>query len=156
MSVERELAFGLENAGLPRTEMRELVNDACKRFAIADLRSLPPFGLSGGERQRVALAAVAILRPRCLILDEATTLLSPESRKRIIGDVLEETRSNHAALVLVTQFPEEAELADRLLIFHEGTVVMDARPDVVFSNTERLAEMGIPLPAEDRIRVCGF
>jgi energy-coupling factor transport system ATP-binding protein len=146
LTVERELAFGLENHGVARPEMQAKVDDYLRRYKLGSRRSAPPWALSAGEQQRVALAATAILEPAYLFLDEATSLLSPPSRRELMKTVDEER--THRFMLLVTQFPEEALPADRLVVFDQGRVVADGPPREVFRDAARLEALGVPVPLE--------
>ncbi len=145
-TVERELAFGLENLGVEPETMRALVEQHLIRFGLVQYRHASPAQLSGGEKQRLALAAVMIMRPRYLILDEATAFLAPRSRREILRLIQELGHKHHLGVLLVTQIPHEALGADRLVVLHEGRLVISGPPDVVFSRPAELREYRIPVP----------
>lgn len=145
-TVERELAFGLENTGTPTEMMRALVEDAILRLGFDRCRHRSPGSLSGGEQQRLALAAVLLLRPRYLILDEATSLLAGSSREMLIEEVQAVGRQEGRGLIMITQSPRDAEQAGRLVILHEGAIVADGTPASVFSRSTHLRAFGIPVP----------
>jgi len=151
MTVERELAFGLENIGVPRDEMRARVNRHLNLFHLDHLKGIVPSSLSGGEKQRLAIAAIMILEPRYLLLDEATSLLSPAARSGVLQLAREMRTRNGTTLVLITQFPGEALLAERLLILHEGSIVHDEEPASVFRHAQDLSSMGIQVPLKARL-----
>lgn len=151
VSVERELAFGLQNLGIPTDEIHARINDHLKLFGLEHLRSIPPLTLSGGEKQRLAIAAVTILHPRYLILDEATSLLSVSSRREIMQLILEMKQRLGFSIVLITQFPAEALQAERMLVMHRGKVVMDDNPSAIFTRTCQLMEIGVPVPVRSRL-----
>ncbi len=144
-TVEREIAFGLENLGVPYERMHEIVDEMLVKFNVQAHRHRPPHHLSGGEKQRLALAAVSAMEPRCLVLDEPTSLLDPKSRREVLQYVQELRRHDlRMTVILITQFPDEALLADRLIIFHEGRVAADGRPEAVFSSD--LERFGLEAP----------
>jgi energy-coupling factor transport system ATP-binding protein len=153
-TVEREIAFGLENLGTDFEQMHKIVDAMLKKFNLTAYRQRPPHHLSGGEKQRLALAAVMAMNPRYLVLDEPTSLLDPKSRR----DVLESVQSLHHSpqseeaitTMLITQFPEEALHADRLIIFHLGRILMDGEPAVIFSHGG-LTQFGLESPMKFRI-----
>lgn len=147
-TVEREIAFGLENIGLPLEEMKIRVSDAIKRFHLESYRAWPPHLLSGGERQRLALAAVWVMRPRYLILDEPTSLLDPRGREEIFQYLNEEKEHRETGILLVTQYPDEAMLADRLIIMDQGKIVLNGPPADVFRNDKQIRNFGLDVPAE--------
>ncbi len=132
-TVERELAFGMENLGLDRDEMRSRVETLLPMLGLEQLRDRPPHRLSGGEKQRVAVAAVLAMRPRHLLLDEPTSLLDARGRADLWA-LLAELRSREERTVIhVTQFPEEIAYADRAVVLVEGRVVFDAPPRELFA-----------------------
>jgi energy-coupling factor transport system ATP-binding protein len=145
-TVERELAFGLENLGVEQETMRALVEQHLVRFGLVQYRHTSPAQLSGGEKQRLALAAVMIMRPRYLILDEATAFLAPRSRREILRLIQELRHEHDLGVLLVTQIPQEALGAERVVVLHEGRLVISGPPDVVFSRTSELREYRIPVP----------
>jgi energy-coupling factor transport system ATP-binding protein len=153
LTIERELAFGLENIAMPSHEMHALVNDTLDEFGFRDRMNESPFSLSGGEMQRLALASVMILKPSYLILDEATSLLSIRSRASVVAKVTELREQLKIGVVLITQFPSEALLAERLVVLHAGAIVFDDEPGRVFRNAKTLVNMGVPIPVGERLRM---
>jgi energy-coupling factor transport system ATP-binding protein len=146
-TVERELAFGMENLGLPQREIVERVEKALVRFRLEELRHRAPHRLSGGEKQRVAIAAVIAMRPSCLLLDEPTSLLDAAGRREV-WRVLEELRSDAARTVVhVTQFPDEIAFSSRVLVMQAGRVVFDGSPDALFGLDRDLGCWGLRIPA---------
>lgn len=129
-TVETELAFGLENLGIPADEMRVLVDDALRRFNLTQYRHTSPSNLSGGEKQRLALASVMIMKPSCLILDEPTSLLDPPSRATLLN-MIRETARGGATVINITQFSFEALQADRLIVLNETGISHDGVPENV-------------------------
>ncbi len=126
-TVERELAFGLENLGVDPAEMRARVDESLERFDLARYRFKNPSQLSGGEKQRLALAAVMIMRPSHLILDEPTSLLDPWVRSHII-DLIHHAAAEGATVLHITPFAGEAAQADRLVVLGGEGVIADAAP----------------------------
>ena len=157
-TVEREVAFGLENLGTDYDSMQRIVAEMLAGFDLEKYRSHSPHLLSGGEKQRLALAAVLAMQPKYLVLDEPTSLLDPKSRREILG-LLKDLRSegttqtnlHRITTVLITQFPEEALYANRLIIMNSGKIAMDAAPLKVFEQVDELEEMGLEAPAEFKI-----
>ncbi len=117
-SVERELAFGLENIGLERKEMRRRVEENIEKFSLEDLRFRSPHTLSGGEKQKVAIASILILKPRHLILDEPTSFLDPLSRRMVI-EVVNNLRGS-ISIIFISQFPSEILMGDRIYSLGNG------------------------------------
>ncbi len=155
-TVEREIAFGLENLGIPWEQMQRLVDEALRQFDLARYRKHPPHLLSGGEKQRLALAAVSAMRPHYLVLDEPTSLLDPVSRAEVVESVLRFAasaaepgrKSELPGVVLITQFPEEVLALDRVLVMHRGRLIADDSPKGIFSRVDRLREIGLEPPVE--------
>jgi energy-coupling factor transport system ATP-binding protein len=146
-TVERELAFGLENLGVEPKLMRERVVRQAREFGFDRCIDALPTSLSGGEQQRLAVAAVLLLRPRYLILDEATSLLSVPSRRSVLDAAFAERSRRAVSVILITQFPSEALRAERLLILHGGRVVVDGVPETVFERRAReLNAWGVAVP----------
>jgi energy-coupling factor transport system ATP-binding protein len=151
-TVEREIAFGMENLGIDYDSMQDRVAEMLQMFDLKRYRTYPPYLLSGGEKQRLALASVLAMQPQYLILDEPTSLLDPKSRKEIINYIkklhtTEDGITRPITTLFITQFPEEAMIADRLVIMHKGKIFMDSTPEKVFSNSEQLLEIGLEPPA---------
>jgi energy-coupling factor transport system ATP-binding protein len=145
--VEREVAFGLENLGVPSEEMHGRVRDVLDRFSLDRYRVHPPHLLSGGERQRLAIASVLAMRPRYLLLDEPTALLDPGSRGLLLHLLDELHRSGEITPILVTQNPSEAARSDRVIAMDGGRVALDGPPEEVFPQADTLGRMGLGLPA---------
>lgn len=150
-SVEREIAFGLENLALPYQEMQERVEWALDYFHLARYRNHPPHKLSGGEKQRVALAAVLCMHPQYLILDEPTSLLDPQGKLEILSLVQKLFREGNITVIHITQFPEEAMSADRILVMDKGKIVLDDSPAQIFKQKEYLEKIGLEVPFTLRI-----
>ena len=154
-TVEREIAFGLENLGVPTEEMHEIVSRTLEKFDLEKYRTSPPHLLSGGEKQRLALAAVMAMNPKYLILDEPTSMLDPRGRDSIIELITNihvenknKEKRNRIATILITQFPEEMLSVQRLLVMDKGRIVMDDTPDVIFRRIDELHELGLEPPIE--------
>ncbi|MBN1560906.1 ATP-binding cassette domain-containing protein [candidate division KSB1 bacterium] len=154
-TVEREIAFGLENLGIPYEQMHAIVDEMLEKFNLLRYRLHPPHYLSGGEKQRLALAAVMAMKPRYLVLDEPTSLLDPINRKEILNIVKalhDQTMSAEPiTTILITQFPEEALFIDRLLIFNQGQLIMDDDPRTVFQSSEALDHLGLEPPVTIKV-----
>jgi energy-coupling factor transport system ATP-binding protein len=148
--VEREIAFGLENLGVPPAEMRQRVEEMLRRFRLEGYRNHPPHLLSGGEKQRLAVASALAMRPRHLVLDEPTAMLDPEGRREVMATLDDLARAGDVTLVHITQTPEEAAAAHRLIVLGRGLVAMDGPPEQVFAEP-RLGDLGLAPPAPARL-----
>ena len=152
-TVEREIAFGLENLGIPKPEMINRVESMLKQFNLTQYRRHSPHRLSGGEKQRLAIASVMAMQPRYLVLDEPTSLLDPSNRRSICSTIA--TLHEHdpeLTSILVTQFPDESLNADRLLIFYQGEIILDGRPETVFRDSKHIRELGLEPPLLFKVR----
>ena len=150
-TVEREVAFGLENLGLPSREIHRRVAWALDRFHLAKYRHNPPHRLSGGEKQRLAIASVAAMRPRYLICDEPTSSLDPGDRRDVLDLLMAIVDEYRLSVVFITQSPEEAARMDRIALVAKGEVVASGTPQEVYQDTERLAAHGLAAPLAKRL-----
>ncbi|MDL1893341.1 ATP-binding cassette domain-containing protein [Sphingobacteriales bacterium CHB3] len=149
-TVERELAFGLQNLGIPPEEIRSKVEIELENLNLLSRRYSPPSLLSGGEKLRLIVSAVLMLQPDYFVLDETTSFLSPASRKQLIAKLIELKRSQRMTIILITQFLEEAMMGERLAILDRGRVAYNGAPGNAIGNREWLASLGIFIPAEFR------
>ena len=145
-TVESEIAFGLENHGVEPAVMRRRVEEVLRQFDLDNYRNHPPHLLSGGERQRLAVASAVAVRPRYLVLDEPTALLDPPSRRNLIAAVSGLWRRHGLTILQITQSPEEAARAERLLVLCAGRLIEDGPPSKVFSAGCRLRRVGLSVP----------
>lgn len=144
--VEEEVAFGLENLRIPTSEIKVRINEALQAVGMSQYVSHTPHLLSGGQKQRIAIAGVMAMRPKYLVLDEPTSLLDPEGRDEVLEILIKLNREYEVTIVQITHFPEEAALAKRVLVMQRGKIVADLTPQKLFSQVERLREMGIDAP----------
>jgi len=146
LSVEKDVAFGLENLGVPREEMRERVDWALKLTGMYDLRERPPHELSGGQQQRVAIASVLAMKPEVIVLDEPTSFLDPLTAKNIFEVIYELNKKLGITVVLVEhRLDLTARYAGHIIIMEEGKVVLDGEPrEILASEKARLIGVGIP------------
>lgn len=151
--VEEDVAFGLENLGVPREEMRRRVEWALERLDLTAARRSEPHLLSGGQKQRLALASVLAMRPRYLVLDEPTTMLDPWSRREVLELLGDLRRTEGIAVILVTHRLEEALEADRVVVLAEGRVRFQGPPTTLFGQLELLTELGLELPDLVRLAI---
>ena len=149
--VEEDVAFALENLGVPTSEMRARVDEAMQLTGIYEYREKAPHKLSGGQKQRVAIAGVIAMRPDCLILDEATAMLDPRGRRAVM-DTIRRLRESGITIVSITHYMEEAAQAERVLVMSHGRVVMEGTPEQVFSQTETLKGYHLDVPQAAELR----
>ena len=150
--VEDDIAFGPENVGIPREEIGERITFALDAVGMSSFRNSTPSRLSGGQKQRIAIAAVLALKPKIMILDEATAMLDPRGRKEVMDVVLRLNREENITVLLITHFPEEALLADRAIVMHQGNIVMEGKPQDVLRRGAELEKYSLTLPRS--IRLC--
>lgn len=146
VTVEREIAFGLENLGLPSSAIQDRVEAALEEFQLSAYRHHPPHRLSGGEKQHLAIASVMAMEPRYLILDEPTSLLDPRSRRELITLLNHIHSETGTTIIHITQFPDEALRSKRLIVLVDGTVVQDGPPASIFTHADRLVQWGLEAP----------
>jgi len=144
-SVEEDVAFGPENLALPPDEIHQRVEAALQEVGLWEVRQRPPHMLSAGQVQRLALAGVLAMNPRCIVFDEATTMLDPSGRKTLMA-AMRRLHEQGTTIIFITHFMEEAAQADRLIVFQSGKIALDGAPEQVFSDPERLKELGLDLP----------
>lgn len=144
--VEEDVAFALENLGVEPTVMRERVDEAMKLAGIYQYRDKAPHHLSGGQKQRVAIAGVLAMQPDCLILDEATAMLDPVGRDKVMRTVHRLNRECGITVAAITHYMEEAATADRVIVMSEGKIVMEGTPKEVFSQVDKLRELHLDVP----------
>lgn len=148
--VEEDVAFGPENLGVPTEEIITRVDYALERVGMTDYRKQAPSMLSGGQKQRVAIAGVLAMKPDCIVLDEPTAMLDPKGRQEVMETIHELNEKEGITIVLITHFMEEAVTADHIIVIDKGTLQMEGSPKEVFSQVEKLTEIGldVPIPAD--------
>lgn len=144
--VEEDVAFALENLGVPSDEIRRRVDEALKTVGMYDYREHAPHQLSGGQKQRIAIAGVIAMRPDCIVMDEPTAMLDPKGRREVLQTIQELNRSSHTTVVLITHFMDEAVQAGRVVVVDDGKILLDAPPKEVFSKVELLKSVGLDVP----------
>ena len=150
-TVEDDVAFGLENQGLPREEMKKRVAESLELVGMLDFKKREPARLSGGQKQRVAIAGVVALRPAILILDEATSMLDPEGRRELIQTVQEIRKDYQMTVVSITHDLEEVAMSDRVLVMKKGQVESTSSPRELFSRDD-LDQIGLDDPFTNQLK----
>jgi energy-coupling factor transporter ATP-binding protein EcfA2 len=145
LSVERDVAFGLENMGVPREEAVERVRWAMQATGITQLRQKAPYELSGGQQQRAAIAGVLAMRPRIMVLDEPTSFLDPRSAEEIVGVIAKLNREMQLTILLVEhRLDIVSRYANRVIVMDRGSIVLDGPPSEVYGEEARLVGIGLP------------
>jgi len=144
--VEDDVAFGPENLGVPSEEIRARVNDVLSDVGMLEYATHEPHRLSGGQKQRIAIAGVLAMLPKCIIFDESTAMLDPIGRKEVMDAILRLNREKGITVIMITHYMEEAALADRILVLHDGNVLLDGTPSEVFEQEALLKSCGLNVP----------
>ncbi|CZE13657.1 ABCtransporter ATP-binding protein cobalt transport [Streptococcus pneumoniae] len=150
-TVEDDVAFGLENQGLSRQEMKKRVEEALALVGMLDFKKREPARLSGGQKQRVAIAGVVALRPAILILDEATSMLDPEGRRELIGTVKGVRKDYDMTVISITHDLEEVAMSDRVLVMKKGEIESTSSPRELFSRND-LDQIGLDDPFANQLK----
>ena len=150
-TVEDDVAFGLENQGLSRQEMKKRVEEALDLVGMLDFKKREPARLSGGQKQRVAIAGVIALRPAILILDEATSMLDPEGRRELIETVKGIRKDYDMTVISITHDLEEVAMSDRVLIMKKGEIESTSSPRELFSRND-LDQIGLDDPFANQLK----
>ena len=144
--VEEDVAFALENLGVPPEEIRRRVDEALKAVDMYEYREHAPHQLSGGQKQRVAIAGILAMRPDFIILDEPTAMLDPQGRREVLRTVKELNRAFGPTVVLITHYMDEAVQAGRVVVIDDGRILRDGTPKEVFTQVELLKSVGLDVP----------
>ncbi len=144
--VEEDVAFGPENLGLPREEIRKRVDEALFMVDMTEYAKHAPHKLSGGQKQRVAIAGIIAMKPKVIIFDESTAMLDPLGRQEVLRIMEKLNREEKITVLNITHHMEEAARADRVIVINDGSLIFDGTAKEVFSNVERLHEIGLEAP----------
>ena len=150
-TVEDDVAFGLENQGLSRQEMKKRVEEALALVGMLEFKKREPARLSGGQKQRVAIAGVVALRPAILILDEATSMLDPEGRRELIETVKGIRKDYDMTVISITHDLEEVAMSDRVLVMKKGSIESTSSPRELFSRND-LDQIGLDDPFANQLK----
>ncbi|MEY8443652.1 energy-coupling factor ABC transporter ATP-binding protein [Lactococcus ileimucosae] len=145
-TVEDDVAFGMENQGIPREEMILRVDQALKQVNMLEFKGKEPARLSGGQKQRVAIAGIIALRPEIIILDEATSMLDPTGRAEIMRVIREIKAEYNLTVLSITHDLDEATLSDRVLVMRAGKIIKSAKPEELFGSGEDMVNIGLDMP----------
>lgn len=144
--VREDVAFGLENLGVPQEEMIPRIDAALEAVRMSHRAVSAPHMLSGGQKQRVAVAGVLAMQPEVMILDEATAMLDPSGREDVLNTVRKLNREQGMTVLWITHFMEEAAQADRVVVLDQGHIAMDGTPAEVFTRVEEIKALGLDVP----------
>ena len=144
--VEEDIAFGPENLGIESSEIRRRVDNALETVVMKEYAKHAPSRLSGGQKQRIAIAGVLAMMPRCIIFDEATAMLDPAGRDEVMRTICKLNKERQITIVHITHDMSEAVLADRVVVMDRGEIVMQGRPCEIFSQVEKMFEIGLAVP----------
>ncbi|MFJ8067041.1 energy-coupling factor ABC transporter ATP-binding protein [Psychrobacillus sp. NPDC096426] len=145
-TVQDDVAFALENNGVPFEEMVERVKQSLVKVAMSDFMNSEPHHLSGGQKQRVAIAGAIALHPKILLLDEATSMLDPQGREEVLSTVRQLRDETDLTVISITHDLEEALLADRVIMMNQGNKYAEGTPEEIFQRGQALVDVGLDLP----------
>ena len=144
--VEEDVAFGLENNGVPTAEIRVRIDEALRAVNMSAFAKKAPHMLSGGQKQRVAIAGVLAMKPDVIILDESTAMLDPSGRQEVMNTVHRLNEEEGISVVIITHYMAEAATADYVIVMDEGRIAMSGTPREVFRQVERVRALGLDVP----------
>ncbi|HFH9187043.1 TPA: energy-coupling factor ABC transporter ATP-binding protein [Streptococcus agalactiae] len=150
-TVEDDVAFGLENKGIPLKDMKERVGQALDLVGMSEFKMREPARLSGGQKQRVAIAGAVAMRPQVIILDEATSMLDPEGRLELIRTIRAIRQKYNLTVISITHDLDEVALSDRVIVMKNGKVESTSTPKSLFGRGNRLISLGLDVPFTSRL-----
>jgi len=148
--IEDDIAFGPENLGLKPKEIRERVEWALKSVGMYGFKDGAPYRLSGGQKQRIAIAGVLAIKPKVIVLDEATSMLDPSGRAEVLDVIKRLNQEEGMTVVMITHFMEEAAMCDRVVVLKEGKVLLDGGREI-FKEADKIRDAGLELPIAARV-----
>lgn len=144
--VEEDVAFGPENQGIEPKEIRRIVDESLETVDMSEYKKHAPHLLSGGQKQRVAIAGILAMSPECIVFDEPTSMLDPNGRVEVMETINKLNKIEKKTIVLITHYMDEAVQADRVLVMNQGEIVMEGSPREVFSQVDKVKELGLDVP----------
>lgn len=151
-TVRDDIAFGMENHGIPRQTMLERMTETTEKVGMSAYLQHEPHRLSGGQKQRVAIAGILAVRPSIIILDEATSMLDPKGRQEVLQTVRELNQKEQVTVIAITHDLSETLFADRLMVMNEGTLALSGTPNDIFQYGSYLERIGLDLPFSIKLR----
>lgn len=146
--VEEDVAFGPENMGIPSKEIEERITKALASTGMTAYREVAPGALSGGQKQKIAISGVLAMEPECIIFDEPTAMIDPESRKELLEAIYELNKLKNITVIYITHFLQEVSQADYLYVMSHGKITLEGSPETLFKMPEKLVENNLELPFE--------
>ena len=144
--VEEDVAFGPENLGLPREEIRKRVDESLATVGMTKYAHHEPHRLSGGQKQRIAIAGIIAMKPECMIFDESTAMLDPVGRADVVETMEKLNREEGKTVITITHYMDEAVRADRVIVINDGKIILDGAPSAIFAQPQILRSVGLDLP----------
>ncbi len=144
--VEQDVAFGPENLGVAREELRRRVDNALETVGMTAYAKHEPHRLSGGQKQRVAIAGILAMMPQCVVFDESTAMLDPGGRREVLDTIRKLNREHGMTVLNITHYMNEAAEADRIIVINDGRLLLDGTPDEIFAQRDVLHEVGLEVP----------
>ncbi len=158
--IEEDVAFGPENLGIPPAEIQKRVDDALYKVGMEEYKNHASHLLSGGQKQKIAIAGILAMKPQCIILDEATAMLDPVSRREIVSVIKSLNRNENITVIHITHHMDEAIMAKRVIVIDDGRVKLDGKPEEVFSNVDEIKKLGLDVPQITELfyelKKCGY
>lgn len=144
--VEDDIAFGPENLGIPREEIRERVDWALEKVGMSEHKKSTPFKMSGGQKQRIAIAGILAIKPRIIVFDESTAMLDPKGRKEVLNVAKQLNKEENITIIWITHYMDEAVEADRVAIMNDSKIIAIDTPKNIFKRTQLIKDSGLDLP----------
>lgn len=151
-TVADDVAFGLENRGVSHSEMVKIVPEAIKAVGMSEYTNAEPANLSGGQKQRVAIAGILAIKPKIIVLDEATSMLDPEGRDQILSIVQAMKNKYNLTVISITHDIDEANMADQVLVMNDGKLITKGSTKDVFSQVDLLKKLGLDVPFYEQVK----
>lgn len=151
-TVADDVAFGLENIGMPRDEMIVKIDQALQQVGMQNFKMHEPARLSGGQKQRVAIAGILALAPDIIVLDEATSMLDPKGRAEVLATVQAIKEENNLTVISITHDLNEAAQADRIFVMEKGQIKYENKPEEIFKLGDDLVELGLNVPFVEQLK----
>lgn len=150
-TVGDDVAFGLENRGVPRQEMIKIVRNVLSEVGMLEYIDSEPANLSGGQKQRIAIAGILAVEPQIIILDESTSMLDPSGRKQILKIIIELMKKKQLTVVSITHDIDEANMADSVIVLNNGEIIDQDSPVKIFNKTTMLKQIGLDIPFTNKL-----